>query len=53
MQLGGDSGPFIPTQTLDESSMLSPFLDKKKNVEFRHPITNEVFLRTSYVEADR
>ena len=33
--------------------MLSPFLDDKKNVEFRHPVTNEVFLRTSYVEADK
>ena len=53
MQLDGDSGPFIPTQTLDESSILSPFLDRKKNVEFRNPITNEVFLRASYVEADK
>ena len=53
MQLDGDSGPFIPTQTLDEASMLSPFVNKKKqNIEFRHPITNEVFLSAPYAEAD-
>ena len=33
--------------------MLSPFLEKKKSVEFRHPITNQVFLRTSFAEADK
>ena len=51
-QLEGDSGLHMATNSIDVNS---PFLDRSihgDELELKHPVTNEVFLRAPIDEAD-